>query len=62
MEILRGEDHQVRIKYLEYEDILGTLARLEKLDNRQIRQAAISKQLVELLYKMAHSAEDKTAD
>jgi len=50
-EMLRGDDHSVRTMYLQYEDILATLARLAKLENRQIRQTALSQQLAETLHK-----------
>jgi lipopolysaccharide transport system ATP-binding protein len=52
-EMLRGDDHSVRHMYLQYEDILATLARLAKLENRQIRQTALSQQLAETLHKFA---------
>ena len=52
-EMLRGDDHSVRNMYLQYEDILAVLARQAKLENRQIRQTDLSKQLVEAMYKFA---------
>ena len=50
-EMLRGEDQQVRNLYLQYEDLLANLARMAKLKPREIRQAAVSRLLVDTLYR-----------
>jgi lipopolysaccharide transport system ATP-binding protein len=57
-EMLRGDDHSVRSMYLQYEDILATLARLAKLENRQIRQTALSQQLADTLHRFAQLHRD----
>lgn len=50
-EMLRGEDQQVRSLYLQYEDLLANLARMAKLKPREVRQTAMSRLLVDTLYK-----------
>jgi lipopolysaccharide transport system ATP-binding protein len=50
-ELLRGEDHTVRTLYLQYEDLLASLARLSKLKPREVRQTAVTRLLVDTLYQ-----------
>jgi len=63
-EMLRGQDHSVRNMYLQYEDILANLARLAKLENRQVRQTALSKQLAKTLHGFGalHSQQQGPSD
>lgn len=45
-ELARGDDHEVRDAYLQYEDLLASFSRLSKIQARDVRSASVSQQLV----------------
>ncbi|MFT5484386.1 MAG: lipopolysaccharide transport system ATP-binding protein [Halieaceae bacterium] len=55
-EMLRGQDHEIRKLYQQYEDILANLARLAKIDLSAVRRTGIAQQLVDTMYQfgLAH--------